>query len=285
MSAGKRPTSRRRARGTPVSGSPNHRSRRSVSPAALPAGQLRCPVCRNGVTPTSTGYLRRHHDLFGHDCYNRRPPRGDAVIYTVRPLSDRTPFGGDQKPNPFSSTWASTLKLLEVELDLLEARDVVLEVDVPDTSQIRLDGMLRAHATVMSGAVRIAFESKHGPLTYATDRFYGQFFGSPPDWQINVRAIALGLESLRKIERYGIVKRNEQYLGFKQLGAGRAMPSSHMTSDQARDVITSIIGVVDRPWDVRFKLAKRYAHPDRHDGDRTEWDRLEEAGKVLGLIA
>jgi hypothetical protein len=203
------------------------------------------------------------------------------VKYTTRPISDRTAFTGEHKPNPFRATWADTLKLLDFELDLLNASDVVFEVDVDDESQIRLDGMLRAGAKVNSPAVRLAFDSAHGPLTYATDRFRGQYYSDPPDWQINLRAIALGLEALRKMDRYGITRRGEQYTGWKALPAGRAMPASHMTTEQARDLITSIIGPVDRPWDTRIRMAKAATHPDRNDGDRTLWDQVEQAEQVL----
>lgn len=213
-----------------------------------------------------------------------------TLTYTVRPISDRTPFGGEQKSNPFRSTWPETLKLLDVELGYLEARDIVLEVDTEER-HIRVDGMLRADAKVASGAVRLAFDSIHGPLTYATDRFYGAYSNDPPDWQINVRAIALGLEALRKIERYGIVKRDEQYAGFKQLGAGTALPASHMTSDQAHALIAELRDVPlehlnTDPDSIRssWHRARYHAHPDRLGGDRTTWDKLEEAGKVLGLI-
>jgi hypothetical protein len=51
-------------------------------------------------------------------------------------------------------------------------------------------------------------------LQFAIDKF--------PSWQDNVRAIALGLHDLRRIERYGIVESDEHLTGFKQLTAGRA---------------------------------------------------------------
>lgn len=38
-------------------------------------------------------------------------------------------------------------------------------------------------------------------------------------WQDNLRAIALGLEALRKVERYGITRGTEQYTGWKMLTA------------------------------------------------------------------
>ena len=47
------------------------KSRSAVAPPELRDGQERCPVCRNGVTPTTSGHLRAHKDLFGYPCYNR----------------------------------------------------------------------------------------------------------------------------------------------------------------------------------------------------------------------
>jgi hypothetical protein len=46
-------------------------NRKTVQPPPLREEQQRCPVCRNAVTLTSRGYLRRHRDLFGLDCYNK----------------------------------------------------------------------------------------------------------------------------------------------------------------------------------------------------------------------
>src|SRR5690606_5164123 len=77
---------------------------------------------------------------------------------------------------------------------------------------IRLDGLPRANARPGHQGVVLAFDSKYGPLKYATDTF--------DRWQDNLRAIALGLESLRRVDRYGITKRGEQYTGWRQLPAG-----------------------------------------------------------------
>jgi hypothetical protein len=41
------------------------------------------------------------------------------------------------------------------------------------------------------------------------------------DWEDNLRAITKTLESLRAVQRYGIVKDDEQYAGFKALTSGR----------------------------------------------------------------
>lgn len=45
--------------------------RTEVAAPALKHGQIRCPVCRKGVTPTPTRRLRAHNDLLGERCYNR----------------------------------------------------------------------------------------------------------------------------------------------------------------------------------------------------------------------
>jgi hypothetical protein len=205
------------------------------------------------------------------------------VRYTVRPISDRTAFTGRHKPTPFASSWSATEELLFRELRQLAARDVVLELDFLE-GQIRLDGRPYSNARAASSAVRIAFESKHGPLTYATDVF--------PTWQDNVRAIALSLEALRRVDRYGVVKRGEQYAGFKALPAGRAMPASHMTRDDAIALLADQHGYpteyyAAEPSELRtaWKFARAAAHPDRNGGDRTLWDQVEQAAAVLGVAS
>ncbi|WP_219924430.1 hypothetical protein [Nocardioides campestrisoli] len=208
--------------------------------------------------------------------------------YSVRPISDRTAFAGHHRSSPFQSSWVASERLLLAEVKHLQGRDLVLELDIRE-QDLRLDGTLRANARPASPAVRVAFESVHGPLTYATDRF--------SSWYDNARAIALGLEALRKVDRYGITKRGEQYSGWKALPAGRAMPASHMTRDDA----LGVFGVWGRalpalpaipaehvntdPDSLRgmYRSARRAAHPDRNNGDQTAWDQVEQAAAVLGV--
>ena len=64
-----------------------------------------------------------------------------------------------------------------------------------------------------------------GTLVYDTDEF--------PHWHDNLRGIALGLEALRKVERYGIAKRGQQYAGFAELGSGIPMGPLVMSVDDA----------------------------------------------------
>lgn len=203
------------------------------------------------------------------------------MTYTVRPISDRTPFTGKHRASPFQSAWTSTEQLLLREVQHLQGRDLVVEADFTERD-IRLDGRPRANARPASPAVRVAFDSVHGPLTYATDRF--------TTWQDNVRAIALGLEALRKVDRYGITKRGEQYTGWKALPGGSGAESSHMTRERAIAVLASYVDVPPEHLNLEaeslrstWRRARREAHPDRHAGDQTKWDVVEQAARVLGL--
>lgn len=205
------------------------------------------------------------------------------MTYTIRPISDRTNFTGKHRRSAFDSAWPATERLLLTEVRHLAGRDLVIEVDV-DEAHIRNDGRLRANARPASPGVRVAFDSVHGPLTYATDRF-GR-------WQDNVRAIALGLEALRKVDRYGITKRGEQYAGWKALPSGRAMPPSHMTTDEAWSILgsfgfTNIAELRESASAAELaglhRKARAFAHPDRHGGDRTLWDQVEQAARALGV--
>ena len=210
--------------------------------------------------------------------------------YVVHPLTDRTWFTSDHRASTFTAKWYQTLDLLEREIVHLEGSDVVFEVDVrPD--QLRNDGMIRSGANAATPAVVIRFESGiHGPLVYRCDRFDEKPWGNKGGmalWQHNTRAIALTLERLRQAEMYGAIDAGQQYTGFKALPAGRAMPASHMTKDDALKVLFDLVGVwwtSDQVEPAAYvKAAKRAAHPDHHDGDRARWDQLESALAVLGI--
>ena len=154
---------------------------------------------------------------------------------TFRPLTwtgPSTPAAQRRSRWTFKASWSDTLTLLDGELAHLGAHEVVIEADFRE-KDIRLDGMPRASAPQPEHpGVRIAFESKHGPLVYAAD--------SCTDWQHNVRSIALGLEALRAVDRYGITRRAEQYAGWRQIEAKGTEPE--MTAELARDLLLAYVG-------------------------------------------
>jgi hypothetical protein len=204
-----------------------------------------------------------------------------SLTFTIKPLEDRTGFHGSPKRSPFEASWSSTLELLNRELRHLGGSNVIIEVDVLPGA-VRLDGMLYANAKVNSPGVRLHFDSVHGHLTYETDAF--------THWQANVRAIALGLESLRRVDRYQIGRGGEQYRGYAALESGTGVALGGMTHDDAWHVIYDVAEI--RPDDTTdlsdeqcYRRARRNGHPDRHGGDRTIWDQVEQAAKTLGLTS
>lgn len=121
------------------------------------------------------------------------------------------PRGGYRRA-PFSSSYTTTLNGLERELEHLKAKDIVIQIDMR-WEDIRNDGWPRSTAMVKSPGVVVTFESKHGPLSYRC--------GTYSNWEMNLRAIALTLERLRAVDRYGAVKGGEQYKGWARLPPGQ----------------------------------------------------------------
>lgn len=118
------------------------------------------------------------------------------------------PRTADSRSSQFRSSYRRTCDLLDRELSHLRAEHVVIQAEC-DASEIRQDGMLRAGARMRGQGVVLSFESRFGPLSYPCDRFNS--------WQDNLRAIALSLQSLRAVDRYGVTRRAEQYRGWKAL--------------------------------------------------------------------
>lgn len=116
--------------------------------------------------------------------------------WAIRPLTEPDGIPAEGTASPFLAPWASTLDLVARELDYLRAEHTVLELEAVDVA-----GPLGT-LTVHGPRVRLSFDSRHGPLSYATGR-YGTT-ADPQPWKANVRAIALGLEALRRVDRYGI---------------------------------------------------------------------------------
>lgn len=210
-------------------------------------------------------------------------------LYAVRPISDRTAFGlRGREYSPFTAPWSETRDLLARELDFLDATQVVLEVDVDET-QIRNDGEIYANARARTPCVRLAFDTRaHGPLQYTCDRYVARSYSRIrlDDWQHNVRAIALGLEALRKVERYGIATRGEQYRGYKALPSGTPMgPASFRTVDEAiaflrQPDIFGAEGAAGASTKLLIRMARANHHPDR-GGDPATWDRIDQAAQLI----
>lgn len=165
----------------------------------------------------------------------------------------------------FDSTMTSTMATLRRELEALGARDVALQVAIP-ASAFRLDGYPRSTAKAEHPGIILTLESKHGALSYPCDTF--------DRWEDNLRAIALALEALRKVDRYGVTRRGEQYRGFLALDA-TAAPAGFATADDAEDFIAKVAGTPTsgRLISAVVRQAKRAAHPDL-GGDAATFQRV-----------
>lgn len=209
-----------------------------------------------------------------------------------RPLSKWGQPDTAVQASPFVASWDSTLDLLRREVEMLSDKPwplCVIEVDVPESS-IRQDGNMAARAVVHSQRVAASFDSRYGPLRYECGTFDGTY--NYPGWRSNVRAIALGLEALRKVVRYGIAHRGEQYTGWAALGPGAPIAMGRgMTVDEAAQVIVDcsndpMLGAFEvlQQWreygDRYYRAAAKIHHPDT-GGDAETFRRLTEARDVL----
>lgn len=139
-----------------------------------------------------------------------RAMAGWPANFTATPARDR-------KRAPFKSRWEATLRLLDGELARSHAWDSVLEVDVAERWWSPSTGRPRADAPVRSPGVILRFD-KH----FRDGRVEGYVFPCDTflDWQDNVRAIALTLEALRAIDRYG-ASHGRQFAGFQGVARAR----------------------------------------------------------------
>lgn len=190
----------------------------------------------------------------------------------------------------FKAGWDSTLNLLDFELTKLGASEVVIECFLRP-SEIRMDGWPRGDRTPTQPGVAVHFDTPRlGHLRYATDRYR--------DWKHNLRAIALGLQALRAVDRYGITRGGEQYRGFGELPAGLAMPAHKMSVEEAVDFILStceehghevttprallddIAAGYRDDLDSAYRMAAKRLHPDT-GGTAEEFQTLQEAKTIL----
>lgn len=172
------------------------------------------------------------------------------MLVTWRPLAVWPYAPRPAQPDRFKATLSRSLGDLERELGAVNATDVVIGI-VCNPALIRLDGQPKGGPSSLRAdkGVEISFDAHGQRLVFHTDAF--------PTWWTNLRAIALGLEALRTIERYGITSSDEQYAGFAQITAGGPDP------ERGRKL-------VDRFGSIR--RAQAATHPDTREDGMTDRD-------------
>lgn len=166
----------------------------------------------------------------------------------------------------FRAGWDNTLRLLNHEVEQLAGHDVVIAAGFRE-QDLRQDGWPRADAKPPAHpGIEVSFtgwvgfhNTKRVRLVYASDSY--EF------WQHNVRAIALGLEALRAVDRYGITRSGEQYAGFK------ALPPGGPSVERGAQLIRDHGGL---------RRALMATHPD-HGGDSSQFADVQ-AAREAGVV-
>lgn len=188
----------------------------------------------------------------------------------------------ERQGSPFRSSYVQTLDLLESELIQLRAREIVLQAFI-SWNDLRNDGLPKSNAAFGDPGVILTFESKHGALSYPCDRY--------ADWQANLRAIALSLEALRAVNRYGVTRRAEQYQGWRQLAPASDQPFPD--KEAAAIYLSGHAGGSTSAWremlptenaplrQEAYRRAAAKLHPDKPGGSHDEFIKLQAALALL----
>lgn len=213
---------------------------------------------------------------------------------TIRPL-EKWPRQEtrDRRNDQYKASYDRTLHDLEYEAQRLDVTDgVLIQLDVIE-SQISIHGALKNGASPRTLKVKVSMDAgTKGTVFFCCDCF--------TDWRANLRAIVLGMNHLRMVEKTGIVSAGEQYTGFRALPPGIPMPAPKMTVEEAVGVV---IKLAESPvllntdqfraklkaimvgeggqyvFDNHYRAAVKTFHPDR-GGNPTKWQELQDAKKV-----
>jgi hypothetical protein len=213
---------------------------------------------------------------------------------TFRPLrqwpdADEPTAPEQRQSSRFRAPWSSTVELLGKELRQLDAENVALQVDLRE-SQIRNDGLPYARSSPDEPGVVLSFDADGESYMWPCDTYH--------DWQDNVRAIALTLEKLRAVDRYGVSQSGEQYVGWQALPAdvderigpeeaarilaGTAPEAREEHADGDRDAAVDVILDDEQVAGRFYREAAKRSHPDRPDVQSdAHFKRVQQASHVL----
>lgn len=211
------------------------------------------------------------------------------------PIRPVVKWPGKENTSPrrsqFKCGYKNTLQLLDAELDKAKTVDGSWFMEMwVDPRDVRLDGQLRANVRVGKPGIIFRFSRFTGRIMQRSDgtRYKETQDISYPcdafdDWQDNLRAVALSMEALRKVERYGVFK-------YDDIISRLALPSAEgkvSTRDSAAAFMATHSGVdmkeilfSDTARAAAYRKAAQSLHPDR-GGSTEDFQKLNEANKVL----
>ncbi len=172
-------------------------------------------------------------------------------------------------PN-FKKTLSAARDSLLAELQRLGAKDIIVSTNIP----LRLDGLFRADiGNAPDPGVAVYFSYKKRPMCFACDKYFHV--------RENVRAIALTIEAIRGIERWGSSDMMERaFRGFTAIPerAGEWWRDVFGFAKEQRLSVDDI--------ETAFRRLAHVAHPDK-GGNVDQWQQLciarENARKDLGV--
>lgn len=154
----------------------------------------------------------------------------------------------------FQTSWGGSLDLLELEVKRVKGTDLAIGV-VAIESSVRLDGSLRGNDgefKVSHPGVEVSFDHpERGRLSFHTAAY--------PSVHGNLHAIALTLEALRAVDRYGTAETAEQYEGWAALPPGKI--EFRPDPDEGQRIAAEHGGL---------RAAIKALHPDRNEGVTSE---------------
>lgn len=191
---------------------------------------------------------------------------------------------------PFKSDHTSTIRLLEKELRIVGAESPVVQLAIREDQWTR-DGRPYAKAQAAHPGVIVSFVKairrptgvQRIPLSFPCDRF--------TTWETNLRAVAIALEDLRRIDRYGVTQNAEQYTGFKSLPPPGPSHEEILTVEDAARFVAAVVGIGQNHnalingkdlWREAYRQAATKLHPDKHGGKQVpQWGVLQAAKTLL----
>ena len=219
-----------------------------------------------------------------------------AFLITIKPVSKwigvETKYPGNSQ---FKQTYSNTKKILELELGKLGAIASTVQLEMFIRSEdLRRDGELRANAKPYKQGVVLSFSKvKRRFFDEASKQWKNELqtlsypCDSYNDWQDNLRAVALSLEALRKVARYGVFK-------YEDMISRLALPSAEgrlfdtgaaieflasWTSFAADELLNNPEGQKSA-----YRMAAIMLHPDQIGGETSdEFIKLQEAKRILGI--
>lgn len=122
------------------------------------------------------------------------------------------------------------------------------------------------------------YDRKTLDLSYPCDAF--------DNWQDNLRAIALSLEALRRVSRYGV-------FSYENMAERLALPSAEGKASSVDDALEFLATYSDftdadlksnpENWKTAYRQAASALHPDRQGGDQVLFTRLIDAKNFLKI--